>query len=124
MFPKQTPLVLGSNHAVLVVVDFTSDRLLFNVLWTDWVCLGRRLEQIDLVSDFGDVNEKLAHYNRFVFIKARAQTLTLTGRFQWHLISSGAIDRRPFAADSKWTRTLFPRTWKKPGSAMWARQPE
>ena len=33
-------------------VDFTSDRLLLNVLWTDWVCLGTRLEQIDLVSDF------------------------------------------------------------------------
>ena len=61
MFPKQTTLVLGRNHAVLVVVDFTSDRLLFNVLWTDWVCLGSRLEQIDLVSDFGDVYEKLAH---------------------------------------------------------------
>jgi len=61
MFPKQIPLVLGRNHAVLVVVDFTSDRLLFNVLWTDWVCLGSRLEQIDLVSDFGDVYEKLAH---------------------------------------------------------------
>jgi len=30
-------------------------------LWTDWVCLGSRLEQIDLVSDFGDVYEKLAH---------------------------------------------------------------
>src|SRR4029077_3397847 len=39
-------------------VDFTSDRLLLNVLWTDWVCLGTRLEQIDLVSDFGGVYEK------------------------------------------------------------------
>ena len=38
-------------------VDFTSDRLLLNVLWTDWVCLGTRLEQIDLVSDFGGVYE-------------------------------------------------------------------
>jgi len=26
-----------------------------NVLWTDWVCMGTRLEQIDLVSDFVDV---------------------------------------------------------------------
>ena len=41
-------------------VDFTSDRLLLNVLWTDWVCLGTRLEQIDLVSDFGGVYEKLS----------------------------------------------------------------
>jgi protein-S-isoprenylcysteine O-methyltransferase Ste14 len=39
-------------------VDFTSDRLLLNVLCTDWVCLGTRLEQIDLVSDFGDVYEQ------------------------------------------------------------------
>ena len=39
-------------------VDFTSDRLLLNVLWTDWVCVGTRLEQIDLVSDFGEVYEK------------------------------------------------------------------
>ena len=39
-------------------VDFTSDRLLLNVLRTDWVSLGIRLEQIDLVSDFGDVHEK------------------------------------------------------------------
>lgn len=35
-------------------VDFTSDRLLLNV----WVRLGTRLEQIDLVSDFGGVYEK------------------------------------------------------------------
>jgi protein-S-isoprenylcysteine O-methyltransferase Ste14 len=39
-------------------VDLTSDRLLFNVLWADWVYLGTRLEQIDLVSDFGDVYER------------------------------------------------------------------
>ena len=39
-------------------VDFTSDRLLFNVLWTSWVCLGTRFEETDLVHDFGDVYEK------------------------------------------------------------------
>ena len=39
-------------------VDFTSDRLVFYVLWTDWVCLGTRFEQIELVSNFGDVHEK------------------------------------------------------------------
>ena len=38
-------------------VDFTSYRLLLNVLWTDWVCLGTRLEQINLVSDFGIVRQ-------------------------------------------------------------------
>lgn len=39
-------------------VDFTSDRLLFNILWTSWVRLGTRLEETDLVHDFGDVYEK------------------------------------------------------------------
>ncbi len=39
-------------------VDFTSDRLLFNVLWTSWVYLGTRLEETDLVHDFGAVYEK------------------------------------------------------------------
>jgi protein-S-isoprenylcysteine O-methyltransferase Ste14 len=39
-------------------VDFTSDRLLLNVLWTDSVCLGTRLEQMDLAFDFGDIYEK------------------------------------------------------------------
>jgi protein-S-isoprenylcysteine O-methyltransferase Ste14 len=39
-------------------VDFTSDRLLFNMLWTGWVCLGTRLEETDLVHEFGDVHEK------------------------------------------------------------------
>jgi protein-S-isoprenylcysteine O-methyltransferase Ste14 len=38
--------------------DFTSDRLLFSVLWTGWVCLGTRLEETDLVHDFGDVYTK------------------------------------------------------------------
>ena len=40
-------------------MDFTSDRLLFNVLWTSWVCLGTRLEENDLVHDFGDVYENI-----------------------------------------------------------------
>lgn len=39
-------------------VDFTSDRLLFNILWTGWVCMGTRVEENDLVHDFGDVYEK------------------------------------------------------------------
>jgi len=32
----------------------TSDRLLFNVLWTTWVVLATKLEERDLVSQFGD----------------------------------------------------------------------
>ena len=34
--------------------DLTADRLLFNVLWTAWICVGARFEEADLVSDFGD----------------------------------------------------------------------
>jgi len=32
----------------------TADRLLFNVLWTTWVVLATKLEERDLVSNFGD----------------------------------------------------------------------
>ncbi len=38
--------------------DFSADRPLFNVLWTGWVCIGTKLEEGDLVRDFGDVYEK------------------------------------------------------------------
>jgi protein-S-isoprenylcysteine O-methyltransferase Ste14 len=32
----------------------TTDRLLFNILWTTWVFAGARLEERELVEDFGD----------------------------------------------------------------------
>jgi len=32
----------------------TVDRLLFNVLWTAWICVGAVLEETDLVSEIGD----------------------------------------------------------------------
>lgn len=32
----------------------TTDRLLFNVLWTAWIVVGTRLEERDLVNEFGD----------------------------------------------------------------------
>jgi methanethiol S-methyltransferase len=32
----------------------TADRLLFNVLWTAWICVGAGLEEVDLVSDLGE----------------------------------------------------------------------
>ncbi len=38
--------------------DLTADRLLFNVLWTGWICVGTGLEESDLVRDFGDAYEK------------------------------------------------------------------
>lgn len=34
--------------------DVTADRLLFNVLWTAWICAATVLEEADLVTDFGD----------------------------------------------------------------------
>jgi len=32
----------------------TADRLLFNILWTIWIIVGARLEERELVEDFGD----------------------------------------------------------------------
>ncbi len=34
--------------------DVTADRLLFNALWTGWICVATVLEEKDLVADFGD----------------------------------------------------------------------
>lgn len=34
--------------------ELTADRLLFNLLWTIWICVGAHLEEGDLASDFGD----------------------------------------------------------------------
>jgi protein-S-isoprenylcysteine O-methyltransferase Ste14 len=52
---------------VLVLIwsapDVSSDRLLFNVLWTLWVVLGTYLEEKDLVAEFG---EKYRHYQKTV----------------------------------------------------------
>jgi protein-S-isoprenylcysteine O-methyltransferase Ste14 len=48
--------------AILVLIwsnpDLTADRLLFNVLWSVWICVGARLEETDLVRDFGDAYER------------------------------------------------------------------
>jgi methanethiol S-methyltransferase len=43
--------------------DLTADRILCNVLWTGWVCLGARLEEADLLTEFGD---SYAQYRRQV----------------------------------------------------------
>jgi protein-S-isoprenylcysteine O-methyltransferase Ste14 len=44
--------------SVLVLIwscpDLTTDRLLFNLLWTAWVILGTTFEEADLQSDFGE----------------------------------------------------------------------
>ena len=34
--------------------EMTADRLVFNLLWTIWICVGACLEEGDLASDFGD----------------------------------------------------------------------
>jgi protein-S-isoprenylcysteine O-methyltransferase Ste14 len=34
--------------------DLTSDRLLFDLLWTVWIVIGARLEEADLLARFGD----------------------------------------------------------------------
>lgn len=45
--------------AVLVLIwscpDMTMDRLLFQVVWSVWILLGARLEEADLLTEFGDV---------------------------------------------------------------------
>jgi methanethiol S-methyltransferase len=43
--------------------DVSSDRLLFNVLWTLWIVLGAHLEEKDLVAAFG---ETYRHYQKNV----------------------------------------------------------
>jgi hypothetical protein len=52
---------------VLVLIwsapDMSSDRLLFNVLWTLWIVLGAYLEEKDLVAEFG---ETYRHYQKNV----------------------------------------------------------
>jgi len=53
--------------AVLVLFwsnpDMTADRMLFNVLWTAWIFVGARLEERDLLAEFG---EKYENYQRKV----------------------------------------------------------
>jgi protein-S-isoprenylcysteine O-methyltransferase Ste14 len=41
-------VLIWSSH------ELTADRLLFDVLWTAWICAGAVLEERDLVADFGE----------------------------------------------------------------------
>ncbi len=43
--------------------EVSSDRLLFNILWTLWIVVGSYLEERDLVAEFG---EKYRHYQKTV----------------------------------------------------------
>lgn len=48
------PLYFFSLLLIWATPDMTSDRLLFNVLWTSWIVLGSSLEERDLVAEFGE----------------------------------------------------------------------
>jgi len=48
------PLYLLSIVMIWSCPDLTSDRLLFNLLWTGWIIVGAWWEERDLVDQFGD----------------------------------------------------------------------
>lgn len=48
------PLYLLSIVMIWSFPDLTSDRLLFNLLWTGWIIVGACWEERDLVDQFGD----------------------------------------------------------------------
>ncbi len=47
------PLYLFSILPIWSAPRFSTDQLLFNVLWTIWIIVGTRLEERDLLRDFG-----------------------------------------------------------------------
>lgn len=47
------PWYLGAIMLLWSGTDVSADRLLLNVLWTAWICLGARLEERDLRNEFG-----------------------------------------------------------------------
>ena len=57
------PLYFFMLLLIWSVPDVSSDRLLFNVLWTLWIVLGSYLEERDLVAEFG---EKYRQYQKTV----------------------------------------------------------
>jgi len=48
------PLYLCMILMIWSCPDLTRDRLLFNVFWTGWIVIASRLEERDLVAEFGD----------------------------------------------------------------------
>ncbi len=48
------PLYLFSILMIWSSPDLTTDRLMFNILWTVWIVIGAHLEERDLVAEFGD----------------------------------------------------------------------
>lgn len=53
------PLYFFTLVLIWATPSLSSDRLLFNVLWTSWIVLGSYLEEKDLVAEFG---ESYRHY--------------------------------------------------------------
>jgi protein-S-isoprenylcysteine O-methyltransferase Ste14 len=49
------PLYFSVLVLIWMNLDLTTDRLLFNSLWTAWILVGTWLEERDLVREFGDV---------------------------------------------------------------------
>jgi len=47
------PLYLFMLLLIWSTPRFSTDQLLFNVLWTAWVIVGTKLEERDLLVDFG-----------------------------------------------------------------------
>ena len=48
------PLYFFTLVLIWSIPDMTLDRLLFNVLFTGWIVVGTRLEERDLVAEFGE----------------------------------------------------------------------
>ena len=48
------PLYLFMILMIWSCPELTSDRLLFDLLWTVWIVIGSYLEEIDLIAEFGD----------------------------------------------------------------------
>ena len=57
------PLYFFMIVLIWLAPDVSSDRLLFNILWTVWIILGSYLEERDLVTEFG---ERYRHYQKTV----------------------------------------------------------
>ena len=67
-------------------VDFTSDRRLLNVLWTDWICLGIRLEQT-----FFETENAFAHMGLDADARTRVQLVRYKGG---HMVYLDASNRK------------------------------
>ncbi len=63
--------------------EMTTDRMLFNLLWTIWICVGAHLEEGDLTSDFGDAyRDYREHVPMLIPWRGRVST-------QWVSVNAG-----------------------------------